>query len=153
MSTLVEAFIAAFDSNSDLTWTALGAGQVMARFTLPGPDSGARIEVDFSETQKNEWRVGFEVFSRASASESIHSSLRVFSGVFQAVREFLEVRQPERLIFASKEESLGRFYEEYLERQSSPLRKLGYRMIAPVKISPLAEFAIEKITPSAWHDR
>jgi hypothetical protein len=49
------------------------------------------------------------------------------SGVFQAVREFLEVRQPERLAFAAKEEALAQLYEQYLSRQDSPLRDIGYR--------------------------
>jgi hypothetical protein len=151
MSTLVEAFIAAFDSNTELTWITEGPAQVVARFHLPGV--GARIDTTFTETRANEWRVGFEVAPDPSGTASIHSSIRIFSGVFQAVREFLEIRQPERLVFASKEETLWQLYEEYLKRQSSPLRDLGYRMIAPVRISPLAEFTIEKTTPSAWKDR
>jgi hypothetical protein len=92
------------------------------------------------------------VTSKASASENIHASIRVFSGVFQAVREFLEVRQPERLVFASKEEALGHLYEEYLQRQDTSLRQMGYRTVSPVKISPLVEFAIEKTTPSEWRE-
>jgi len=66
------------------------------------------------------------------------------------VREFLEVRQPDRLVFASKEESLGHLYEEYLQRQDAPLRSMGYGIVSPVKMSPLAEFAMEKTTPSEW---
>jgi hypothetical protein len=146
MSALVEAFIAAFDSNANLVWSTEGSCVAMARFEI----AATRVETGFDETQKNEWRVGFEAFSNASASENIHSSIRIFSGVFQAVREFLEVRQPERLVFASKEEALGHLYEEYLEKQDTPLRSMGYRMIPPVPISPMAEFTIEKTEPSDW---
>jgi hypothetical protein len=146
MSILAEAFIAAFDSDAELTWLTEGPGQTIARFEA----SGARIDTTFTETAKNEWRVAFDVVSKASPSENIHASIRVFSGVFQAVREFLEVRQPQRLVFASKEEALGRLYEEYLQRQDSPLRQLGYRMVSTVRMSPLVEFAIEKTTPSEW---
>jgi hypothetical protein len=148
VSILAEALIAAFDSNTKLTWITEGSGQVTARFELPG----ARIDTTFAETAKNEWRVGFEVTSNASASENIHASIRIFSGVFQAVREFLEVRQPERLVFASKEEALGHLYEEYLQRQDTSLRQMGYRMVSSVKMSPLAEFSIEKAIPSEWKD-
>jgi hypothetical protein len=148
MSILAESLIAAFDSDAELTWLTGGAGQAIARFDV----SGARIDTTFTETAKNEWRVALDVTSKASASENIHTSIRVFSGVFQAVREFLEVRQPQRLVFASKEEALGRLYEEYLQRQDTPLRQLGYRMVTPVKMSPLMEFAIEKTTPSEWSD-
>jgi hypothetical protein len=148
MGILEEAVIAAFDSSAELTWTTGEAGQTVVWFEV----SGARVETTFMELQKNEWRVGFEVISKASASENIYASIRIFSGVFQAVHEFLEVRLPERLVFASKEEALGHLYEEYLQKQENPLRRIGYRMIPPVKISPLAEFAIEKTTPSEWRD-
>jgi hypothetical protein len=148
MSILAEALIAAFDSNTKLTWGTEGPGRAIARFNVPG----ARVGTTFTETSTNEWRIGFEVTSNASASENIHASIRIFSGVFQAVCEFLEVRQPERLVFASKEEALGHLYEEYLQRQGTPLQQMGYRMVSPVKISPLAEFAIEKATPSEWKD-
>jgi len=148
MSVLAEAVIAAFDSNTELTWVTGEAGQAIARFDV----SGTRVDTVFTESGKSQWRVAFEVTSQASASENIHASIRVFSGVFQAVREFLEVRQPERLVFASKEEVLGRLYEEYLARQNTTLRGLGYRMAPAVRISPLMEFAIEKVTPSEWRD-
>jgi hypothetical protein len=148
MGILAEAAIAAFDSNTELAWTTRGAGQTVARFEV----SGTRVETTFTETRKNEWRVGFEAASSATASESIHASISVFSGVFQAVREFLEVRQPERLVFASKEEALGHLYEEYLQRQGTSLRQMGYCMVPPIRISPLAEFAIEKTTPSDWRE-
>jgi len=148
MGILAEAFIAAFDSNTKLIWTTEGAGVAMARFEV----SGIRVETPFAETSKGEWRVGFEVISKAGAMEGIQASLRVFSGVFQAVREFLEVRQPEKLVFASKEEALGHIYEEYLQRQDTSLHEMGYRMAPPLKMSPLMEFVIQKATPSAWQD-
>jgi hypothetical protein len=146
MSILAEAFIAAFDSNTELTWTTAGTGQAIARFEL----SRTRVDTTFAETQTNEWRVAFDVTSQASASENIHASIPVFSGVFRAVREFLEVRQPEKLVFASKEEALGHLYEEYLRRQDTSLSKIGYQMVSPVKATPLVEFAIVKTTPSEW---
>jgi hypothetical protein len=148
MGILAEAFIAAFDSNTELTWITQGTGQAIARFEV----SATRVDTTFTETRKNEGRVAFDATSKASASENIHASIRVFSGVFQAVREFLEVRQPERLVFASKEEALGRLYEEYLQRQDTSLRQMGYRMVSPAKMSPLVEFAIEKTTPSEWRE-
>jgi len=148
MSILAEAFIAAFDSNTKLAWITEGPGQAIARFEV----SDTRVDTTFTETGKNEWRVAFDVTSKASVSENIHASIRIFSGAFQAVREFLEVRQPERLVFASKEEALGHLYEEYLQRQDTSLSQIGYRMVSPVKMSPFVEFAIVKTTPSEWRD-
>src|SRR5580698_2282031 len=87
MGAVAEAFIAAFDSNAKLTWTTEGPAQAIARFEV----SGIRVDTTFTETAKDEWRAGFDAVSNASPSENIHASIRVFSGVFQAVREFLEV--------------------------------------------------------------
>jgi hypothetical protein len=148
MSALAEAVIAAFDSNTELTWTTSEAAPAIAHFEV----SAIRVDVTFTETGIHEWRVGFDATSEASTLKNIHASIRVFSGVFQGVREFLEVRQPERLLFASKEEALGHLYEEYMKRQENPLRQIGYQMARPVKISPMAEFAIEKTTPSEWNE-
>lgn len=146
MGILAEAFIAAFDSNTKLTWSTKGVAAAMARFEV----AGIRVESTFVETSKGEWRVAFDATSQGSALENIQASIRVFSGVFQAVREFLEVRQPEKLVFASKEETLGHIYEEYLRRQDTALHEMGYRMISPLKSSLLVEFVIEKTTPSDW---
>lgn len=149
MSVLGEALIAAFDSNVDLVWTTHGSSQVLARFAVAGND----VETTFIETSADAWRVSFEVKTEESPSESIHASIRIFSGVFQAVREFLEVRQPQFLTFSSKEEALGRLYEEYLGRQDTLLHHLGYKMIPPLRSSPLVEFTMEKTSPSDWKDR
>ncbi len=152
MSVLSEALIAAPDWRAKLLWPvgqdANGTGLAQARFEL----ARVRVEATFTEAGPNEWRVAFEAASQGTASENIHASIRIFSGVFQAVREFLEVRQPERLVFASSEEYLGQLYEEYLQRQDTPLRQLGYRMVHPARIAPLTESAIEKATPSEWKD-
>lgn len=148
MSILAEAFIAAFDPNTELTWNTAGATEAIARFE----QSGMRVATTFTETGGHAWRGAFDVTSSASASQNVHSSIRVFSGVFQAVGEFLETRQPQRLVFASKEEALGRLYEEYLQKQDTSLHRLGYRMIPPVRSSPLMEFTIEKTTQSDWKD-
>ena len=148
MSALAEAVIAAFGSNTELTWHAETPSLALARFEV----IGVRVETTFEETGPGDWRAGFKASSKAGTTENIHASIRVFSGVFQAVREFLEVRQPKRLVFAAKEEALAHLYEQYLSRQESPLRDIGYRMITPVKMSPLSEFAIEKTPPSAWNE-
>lgn len=148
MGILAEAVIAAFDSNTEITWTTAGTETALASFEI----NGAKVSTTFTRINSQEWQVGFEVrAAQASASEIAHSSIRIFSGVFQAVREFLEVRQPMRLVFTSKEEALGRLYESYLSRQDTALAQMDYEMVPPGKSSPLVEFVIVKKTPSAWH--
>ncbi len=144
MSALAEAIISAFDSNAKLTWTTLGLETAVASFQV----MSAQVEITFTATCPNEWRVGFEVTSKTTVPESI----RILGGVFQAVHEFLEIRQPERLVFAAKAESMGQIYEAYLSRQENALRDLGYEAVSPTKISPFVEFTIVKTTPSSWRN-
>jgi hypothetical protein len=147
MGVLAEAVIAAFDSNAEITWTTEGVPVVIASFTQ-GP---AKVKTTFLKITKTEWRVGFEVIpDLQSANQITQSAIRIFSGVFQAVREFLEVRQPMRLVFASKSESLGELYETYLKRADTTLTKMGYEMEPVAQSSPFAAFAIRKSTPSVW---
>jgi len=79
-------------------------------------------------------------------------AIRTFSGIFQAVKEFLEVRQLERLAFTSKEEPLGFLFDTYLSRRGTELQRLGYKAEMTKKYPP-SEFSIVKSTPSEWKVR
>ena len=148
MSALAEAMIAAFDSTTKLTWITSGLGTAIATFT----QNGLLVTTTFANTGGAEWQVGFTISPEMQPANAVaQSAIRIFSGVFQAVREFLEVRQPMRLVFASKNEALGSLYETYLDRQDSELRQSGYRMVT-TRVDPLVEYALVKDTPSAWLD-
>jgi hypothetical protein len=149
MTILAEAFIAAFDSNAQITWTTESASVAIASFST----NEAKVVTRFSKVSDDEWQVGFEVSSdQQSAPQIPHSFIRILGGVFQSVREFLEVRQPMKLVFTNEEEALGRLYESYLERQDTVLSQMGYEMVTPTQVSPLVEFVIRKKTPSEWRD-
>lgn len=108
------------------------------------------VTTTFAEVGQGEWQVGFAISPEMQPANAIaQSSIRIFSGVFQAVREFLEVRQPIRLVLASKQEALGHLYETYMQRQDTELAQFGYRMVI-TRVDPQVEFALEKSTPSAW---
>ena len=148
MSVLAEAMIAAFDSTTKITWTTRGVETALASFTF----RDLLVTVNFAQVSGAEWHVGFDVApDSAPLNAGVQNSIRIFSGVFQAVREFLEVRQPVRLVFASKQEALGHLYETYMQRQDTELSQLGYRMVI-TRVDPLVEFALEKSTPSDWRD-
>ena len=150
MGALAEAIIAAFDSNTEILWSTDGPDVAIATFRV----NNTKVVTTFSRTGTEEWQVGFDVQAGAqTANEITQSSIRIFSGVFQAVREFLEVRQPMQLVFASKNEALGELYEAYLKRQGTALQEMGYQMASPVKSSPLAEFTIRKTKPSEWRSQ
>ncbi len=146
LADVAEAMLAVFDLKTRLTWTTAGVGAVLATFT----HNGFLVTTTFAKISEDEWQVGFATAPDfVSGTAALISSVRVLSGVFQAVHEFLEVRQPARLVFASKQEALGNLYETYLERQDTALKQLGYHM-ATTHVDPLIEFALEKSTPSAW---
>ncbi len=147
MSVLAEAVLATFDSNTDITWTTRGLDTVVASFI----HEGATVLINFSRVAE-QWQVGFSVNAPdKSMEEGVQSGVKIFGGVFQAIREFLEVRQPMTLVFASKTDPLGELYENYLKRQGNALTEMGYQM-ASVKSSPLTEFTIRKTTPSEWRE-
>lgn len=149
MGVLAEAVIAAFDANAQITWTTQGPRTAVASFLF----SGETVRTTFTETSTGEWRAAFEVTPgqrTATDAAGLSLSLRILGGVFQSVREFLEVRQPSRLVFASKTESLGDLYETYLARQDNALARQGYEAHSPIRSSPLTEFTIVKRTASAW---
>jgi hypothetical protein len=141
MGVLANSLIAVFDSDTNLTWTTEGLKKVIASFKLGDAD----IRTMFDKISDDEWQVGFESDQKTTPA----SAVRVFSGVFQSVREFLEVRQPMALVFASKAQELGELYAAYLKRQDTTLAQMGYEM-EQVKAAPLTEFTIRKKIPSDW---
>jgi hypothetical protein len=106
MSDIAEALLDAFHSDARLFWDAKGASQVTARFEI----GGSRVEVAFTETVKKDWEVGYTIAAARikPAMESLSDSLRIVGGVLQAVTEFLEIRQPERLCIATCIGSAGK---------------------------------------------
>ena len=143
MGVLADSLIAVFDSDTNLIWTTEGLKKVIASFKL----GDAHIGTTFDKISDDEWQVGFE----PDQNLPMASAIRVFSGVFQAVREFLEVRQPLVLVFASKAQELGELYEAYLKRQDTTLAQMGYEM-DQVQAAALTEFTIRKKAPSDWRE-
>jgi hypothetical protein len=90
MGVLADSMIAVFDSNTNLIWTTEGLNSASAFFKL----GSAHTKTTFDKISDDEWQVGFE----SDRNHTPASAIRVFSGVFQAVREFLEVRQPMTLV-------------------------------------------------------
>ncbi len=58
------------------------------------------------------WHVTFEV-AKGDSTEIAHSAFAIFNGVFQGVAEFIEVREPETLVFATRDE-LANICQTYL---------------------------------------
>ena len=64
---------------------------------------------------------------------------RILNGVFQAVREFVETREPEAVVLIAKDEDRARVYAAYLRREQARIKETGYRIEGPVSVLPYTE--------------
>jgi hypothetical protein len=107
MSTVASAVVATFDSHPEVK----SVSEAKATFLVDGDI----VLVDFERVDETTWRASFEVQACSKTpTKIVRNSVFILSGVFHAVRKFLEVRQLERLTCAS--EALGTLYEAYLSR-------------------------------------
>jgi hypothetical protein len=140
-----ELIAESFYSMADITWDLVSsrAGLVVAHFRL----NDIEVEVRFEE--RGQWTVSFEVLR--GASKAIYTAFHIFNGVFQAVEEFLETRNPGILVFATKRQELADIYELYLRREQGRIAALGYRLEPVSKVDPYREYTLLRITPSKWN--
>ena len=112
MDFFAEAVLTTFDSNTQLRWDLSSRSEAAAKFSM----AEALVTTTFERAEGPEWRVEFDV--EPADSLPLKMAFCVFSGVFKAVREFLENRQPEKLMFASKNQDLGLLFETYLRSKT-----------------------------------
>ena len=148
MQSLAEFMAESFNSNVPLTWDLSGLSRALASFVV---DS---IKVTVSFEQRGDggpWHVVFEV-EKGDSTEAVHSAFAIFNGIFQAVGEFIEVREPETLVFATKRDELAGIYQIYLGKWSTRIEELGYRLEGPIRVEPYTEFLVKRAKPSGWRD-
>lgn len=127
-----------------LTWNLVD-DRVLAHFAI----EGVRVEVQFEQRAPGEWLIALETRS-APGPEDYRRAFYVFNGVFQATEEFIAVREPDRLVFATKREQLAHVYELYLKREEERTSRLGYKLAGAQKVPPFIEYALERNRPSNW---
>ena len=136
MQTFVEFMAESFNSDAKLTWNYSGRSLATATFVV----DGLKAVVSFEEREADgPWHVVFEV-GQSDSTAAVHSAFEIFNGVFQAVEEFIDVREPEALVFATKRDRLANIYRTYLRKESATLEKLGYRLERP--------FVLKRVKPS-----
>jgi hypothetical protein len=146
MQTFAEFMAESFRSNTPLTWNLASTTQASASFNI----DSIKVVVFFEQSQPaGAWQVLFEV-DKGERTEVAYSSFSIFNGVFQAVQEFIEVREPEMLTFATKRDDLAGIYQTYLRREAAALEKLGYKLERPQPEPPFTEFMLRRMKPSAW---
>jgi len=146
MQTFAEFMAESFRSNLPLTWDLRGQSHATARFS----EGSVNVVVSFEQQEpQGPWHVTFEI-ERGETTEAVCSAFSIFNGVFQAVQEFVEVREPDILVFASKREELVGIYQTYLRREAGTLERLGYQLEGPQRIDPYTEFTLRRVKPSGW---
>lgn len=144
MAAFAEFFAENFQSTADLTWDIAGR-RVLAHFAIEGME----VEGQFEHRAAGEWLVSFE--TKSTGGEDYHRAFYVFNGVFQATEEFMSIREPGRVIFATKKEQLAHIYETYLRRERDRIEALGYRLLDPQKVEPFTEYVLERVRASGWN--
>ena len=148
MQAFAELIAESFQSEVYVTWKLHSTTHVIASFAV----KSIAVEVNFEQREDRElWHVSFNTVHVDLADRTnITSAFRIFNGVFQAVREFVEVREPEMMIFVAKDEDLASIYEVYLRRERSSIEELGYRIEEPHTVAPYAEWILRRMTTSKW---
>jgi len=146
MQTFAEYMAESFNSNARLVWDYPRRSHAIATFGV----DGIKVIVSFEQREPTgPWHVVFEV-DQSDSTAAVQSSFEIFNGVFQAVEEFIEVREPERMVFATKRDKLAGIYQTYLRKESSKLEDVGYRLEGPYRIDPYMEFVLKRVNPSGW---
>jgi hypothetical protein len=103
MQTFAEYMAESFNSNAKLVWDYPRHSHATATFGV----DGIQVIVSFEQREATgPWHVVFEV-DQSDSTAAVHSSFEIFNGVFQAVEEFIEVREPETMVFATKRDKLA----------------------------------------------
>lgn len=146
MGTFAEYIAEAFHSEVCLNWSLRSTSHAVASFAV----SSVSVQVSFEQREVNgDWHVGFEVV-RGDLPERTHLAFRIFNGVFQAVREFIDVREPEVLVLVSKDPDLANIYGTYLRRERPRIEELGYSIEGPHRVDPYTQFSLRRVRSSGW---
>ena len=146
MLSFAEFVAESFQSDVPLQWALVHHNRVTAKFSV----DRIQVIVSFEQRQhQGAWHVAFEV-EQGDSTAAVHSAFEIFNGVFQAVSEFVQVRQPEIVVFATKKDRLAKIYQTYLRREAAALEELGYKLEGPHRVEPFMEFTLRRVKPSDW---
>ncbi len=105
-----------------LRWEDKGLDRVDAAFQT----ESIAVRVTF-ELGDHGWHCGFKVKSD-NPKDTVVYAFQVFGGVFQAVQDFLMIREPAAVIFSTTKPQLAVIYRSYLSRHRDWIEGRGYRL-------------------------
>jgi hypothetical protein len=144
MQSFAEFMAESYRSNVPLVWNLSCLARATAAFIV----DEVKVIVSF-EQPAGPWHVVFEV-DKGEKTEIAYSAFDIFNGVLQAVEEFIQVREPDTVVFATKRDELAGIYETYLRRESASIESLGYELTGPRRVDPYTEFMLRRTKPSGW---
>lgn len=147
MSTFDDFIAESFHSEVNLSWRLESETRAVATFDI----GDLSVEVLFEQREeRGPWHVAFNVVRSGDLPHRPHLAFRIFNGVFQAVHEFIETREPAIVVFISKDDDLAGIYETYLRREKAAIEELGYTIEGPDRVDPYTQFTLRRVRPSAW---
>jgi hypothetical protein len=148
MQTFADFIAESFDSEVQVNWKLKSTVQVVATFTV----KSILVQVDFEQREHNgPWHVSFNTLhGEMTDLKNEMLAIRRLNGVFQAVHEFMETREPEAVVFIAKDDDRASIYSAYLHRESSKIESLGYKLEGPHRLEPYTEWTLRRIKPSGW---
>jgi hypothetical protein len=146
MQSFAEFMAESYRSNTPLTWDLTRLSRVTASFVV----DSVNVVVSFERREgTGPWYVAFEV-DRGERTAIAHSAFAIFNGVLQVTEEFLAVREPEIVVFATKRDELAGIYQTYLRREAQTIAKLGYKLEGPLRVDPYTEFVLRRMRTVGW---
>ncbi|GEM_PF-3728303 len=119
-----------------IAWTYPDTSTAIARFTANA------VSVTLTLDQhENSWLVKFEV--DGEPNDVAYSALEIYRGVFDAILEFLAVREPQTMLFTTGREDLAGVYRKYLKKRAPKFAELGYRLDGERRV-------LRRFKPSRW---
>jgi hypothetical protein len=148
MQTFADVITESFHSEVDVTWKLKSTTHAIAAFNV----KSIAVEVEFEQREPiGPWHVGFNpVHGELADRTNMTLAFPIFNGVFQAVLEFIEPREPEAVVFIAKDEDLASVYEAYLRREKNSIEKIGYKLEGPHRVEPYTEWTLRRVKPSSW---
>ena len=119
-----------------MMWSYPDTKHAIARFEA----GAAKVEVAIEQREKS-WHVSFTV--EGSANDVAYTALNIFAGVFEAILQFLAIREPQTILFTTDREDLAGVYQTYLQKESKRFALLGYRVDGQRRV-------LRRFKPSRW---
>ena len=148
MSSFAEIVAESFHSEVGLKWRLESTSHAVATFTV----KTVTVDVHFEQRElQGPWHIAFNsVRGEIADRTNMTLAFRIFNGVFQAIREFIETREPEVMVIVAKDDDLASVYRTYLRREKTELERLGYELSEPQQIEPYTQWVLRRTSPSHW---